>query len=73
MKRQRLSEKDTVTAYLVANKKLICSLYDSGFHSIDGIFSRLCDKVPQCKGLYAELYVSANDEKFFKTQIRKIK
>jgi hypothetical protein len=73
MKRQRLSENDTVTAYLVVNKKFICSLYDSGFRSINGVFYKLCDRVPQYKGLDAELYVSANGEKIFKTQKRKIK
>lgn len=41
----RIGEKDTIRAYSYdKNRKLITSLYDSGFHSIEEIVNRLNEK-----------------------------
>ena len=41
----RIGRKDTIKAYSYdKNRKLITSLYDSGFHSIEEILNRLNEK-----------------------------
>ena len=41
----RIGEKDTIRAYSYdKNDKLIASVYDSGFRSIDGVVRRLNEK-----------------------------
>jgi hypothetical protein len=71
-KRFRLSEKDTVNATLSGERKLLASLYDSGFHSIDQVFRALCQKVPYYAGKVVEVNISANDGEKWTSFTRKV-
>jgi hypothetical protein len=62
----KLSVNDTVKAYLTTGKGVICSLYDSGFSSLDAVFSALCRKVPQYAGIRVWFHVETESQKYFK-------
>lgn len=69
----KLSVNDTVKAYLTTGSKgLICTLYDSGFSSLDAVFSALCRKVPQYTGFRVWFHVETESQKYFKGCFRTI-
>ena len=71
-KRFRLSEKDTVKATISGERKLLASLYDSGFHSINQVFRALCQKVPHYAGKVVECHISANNGEKWTSFNRKV-
>ncbi len=62
-KRFRLSESDTINAYLSAEGVgIIAQIYDSGYASQEAVFNALVRKVPRYAGYRVTLHIS-NGEK----------
>jgi hypothetical protein len=72
MKRFRLSKNDTVRATLTGDRKLIASLYDSGFNTKDAIFHALCQKVPYYARKSVECHISIPEKEISTTFTRKV-
>jgi len=71
-KRFRLSEKDTVKATIFGERKLLASLYDSGFSNKDAVFHALCRKVPYYAGKMVECHISIPEKEISTTFTKKV-
>jgi hypothetical protein len=71
-RRFRLSRNDTVKATISADRKLLASLYDSGFNTKDAIFNALCRKIPYYTGKIVECHISIPDKEISTTFLKRV-
>lgn len=68
MQRFRIKETDTIKATATSSKtrKLLCSMYDSGFTTIEGVQTALLKKIPFFGGKSIDISITNLDKEQYK-------
>ena len=70
--RFKISKNDTIKAFVHANNKLLASVYDSGFTTINEVVNRLISKIPYTNSKKLEISIHNNDKEQSKYITKKV-